>query len=307
MMKGIRLKATILIFLLAQLVFLAANKGPLFSFVAFGDMGCDCKAQQQIASQMIRWHQQYPFDTVVMLGDNIYPSGSIRGGNKSLFPDRFDKYYQPLLSKGVKFYATLGNHDAETNKGQDEIADKNRFHILGDQGYYSFSPAKEIDGRPLITFFVLNSERLLRLNDDPAQIAWFSKQLAESKAIWKVVYFHEPIYAPGGGHKPEDNLRQGIEKIMMAAGVQLVLAGHDHFYARLKPENGINYIISGGGGRDLVTPREGEVAAVIARKHHFIYFEVFPDELSFKAIPASGDPLDQGSILAPPVNVAQKQ
>ncbi len=91
---------------------------------------------------------------------------------------------------------------------------------------------------------------------------------------------------------------------MMAAGVQLVLAGDDHFYARLKPENGINYIISGGGGRDLVTPREGEVVAEIARKNHFVYFAVFPDQLSFKVIPSSGDALDQGSILPAPVNVA---
>jgi 3',5'-cyclic AMP phosphodiesterase CpdA len=300
-MKGAKLNVIFLILFL-QALFLAAENPPPFTFVAVGDNGCDCTPQRQVAERMIQWHQQKPFDTVVMLGDNVYPGHGLRGGNKQLFPDRFDKYYQPLLSQGVKFYAALGNHDAETNHGMDEIADKNRFHIMGDLGYYSFSPAKEIDGRPLITFFVLNSERLLKLNDDPAQIQWLSKALSESNAIWKVVYFHEPIYAPGGGHQPEGDLRQGIEKIMMAGGVQLVLAGHDHFYARLKPENGINYIISGGGGRDLVTPREGPVVSTVARKYHFTYFEVFPDQMTFQAVAASGEPLDHGMIL--PTNMA---
>lgn len=301
-MKTIRHSAILLVFLLllpaVRLTADQATTPPPFTFVAVGDTGCGCKPQEEVASRMIQWHQQKPFDTVVMLGDNIYPGGGYNGGDKALFPDRFDKFYKPLIDKGVKFYAALGNHDFETNKGMDEVADKNRFHIMGDQGYYSFSPAKEIDGRPLITFFVLNSERLLRLNEDPEQIAWFSKQLADSKAIWKVVYFHEPIYAPGGGHAPEGELKQGVEKIMIAAGVQLVLAGHDHFYARLKPENGINYIISGGGGRDLVTPRNGEVVAKIGRTYHFTYFEVYPDQMTFQAIPTSGEALDQGMILA---------
>ncbi len=291
--------AVLIAFSLALFVpYFAAGEEVPFTFVAIGDNGCGCSAQQRVAERMLQWFQQKPFYTVVMLGDNIYG-----GGDKSIFVDRFDKSYQPLVTRGVKFYATLGNHDVEAKgRAQDEIADKNRFHILGENGYYSFSPAPEIDGRPLITFFVLNSERLLKLNADPAQIAWLSKELSASKALWKVVYFHEPIYAPGGGHEPEGELKQGIEKILVASGVQMILAGHSHFYARLKPQEGITHIISGGGGRSLKTPTESPITASIAKQYHFVYFEVFPDQLTFKAIPVSGSPLDEGMILQQPAN-----
>lgn len=286
------------IFFLLFVPYFASGDTAPFSFVAIGDSGCGCSAQQKVAQRMLDWFQQKPFHTVVMLGDNIYG-----GGDKSIFVDRFDKYYNPLVSRGVKFYATLGNHDVEVKgREKDEILDKNRFHILGEQGYYSFSPADEVNGRPLITFFVLNSERLLKLNADPAQIAWLSKELTDSKAIWKVVYFHEPIYAPGGGHEPEGQLKEGIEKILIASGVQMVLAGHSHFYARLKPQGGITHIITGGAGRPLKTPRESPITASIAKEYHFVYFEVFQNQLTFKAIPVSGSPLDEGMILQEPAN-----
>lgn len=287
---GSRIACSLLLFALVLLLGATENKPP-FTFVALGDNGCKCSAQEDLARQLVQWRNNKPFDTVVMLGDNVF------GGNKSDFVDQFDRFYKPLVDKGVKFFATIGNHDAETHQGQDEIADKERFHILGEKGYYWFSPAQEIDGKPLITFFVLNSERLLKLNADKEQIAWLSQSLNGSKAIWKVVYFHEPIYAPGGGHEPAGDLKQGIEKIIDSAGVQLVLAGHDHFYARLKPQNGVNFIISGGGGRPLATPRESQVTAKIAREYHFVYFEVFPDQMVYTAINASGGTLDHGMIL----------
>lgn len=295
--RAFRLKKACFLLLFAAVLLLGATESkPPFTFVALGDNGCGCLAQGNLAQRLIQWHDNKPFDTVVMLGDNVY-GGSTLGGSKNLFPDRFDKYYKPLVDKGVKFYATLGNHDVETNQGRDEIADKSRFHILGDQGYYWFSPAQEIDGKPLITFFVLNSEKLLKLNADKEQVAWLSKSLNESKALWKVVYFHEPIYAPGGAHEPAGDLKQGIEKVIDSAGVQLVLAGHDHFYARLKPQNGVNYMISGGGGRPLENPRESDVTAKVAREYHFIYFEVSPDQMAYTTVSDSGATIDRGMIL----------
>src|SRR5665213_1751700 len=78
-------------------------------FAVIGDMGTGERPQYDVAQTMAAIHQKFPFDFVIMLGDNIY-------GGKS--PKQFDKKftlpYKSLLDEGVKFYASLGNHDLGT-------------------------------------------------------------------------------------------------------------------------------------------------------------------------------------------------
>ncbi len=289
-----------LLLLFSLIIFSGASGPSSFSFVAIGDSGCGCDEQKWVAARMAEWHGKNPYEIVLMLGDNIYGGWRWRGGSRFLFEERFDQVYKPLLSNGVKFYATIGNHDLETNSAADEIADKSRFHILQDLGYYSFSPDVKEGDRPLIQFFALNSNRLLKEGSDPEQISWLSRTLSGSKAVWKVAYFHHPVYSPSGPHEQELGLRSNIEKILTASGVQVVLSGHSHYYARMKPQNGVTYFVSGGGGKDLKTPEPTPLTAFSKKVLHFMYFEVSPEQMEFQAVPADGRPIDQGAILPTP-------
>jgi len=267
-----------------------------FAFVAVGDTGCDCDGQLEIARRMFKWYDEKPYQIVLMLGDNIYARDYNRsGGSRALFEERFDKYYKPLIARGVKFYAVLGNHDVETNDGRDEIADKQRFNILGNRGYYSFTPEVKVDETPLVTFYALNSSNLDK-REDANQVAWLSRALTEDKSLWKIPFFHHPFYSPPGGHEEPSRLRSEMEAILIAAGVRLTLAGHNHFYARMKPRKGVIHFTSGGGGRKLVTPRADESTAESAKVFHFLYMEVYPDNINFWAVPGSGPPIDYGAI-----------
>ena len=283
-----------------------------FPFVIIGDSGCGCKGQKKVADRLMDWYQKHPFNTVLMLGDNIYGGGLFGGGggSRQLFPQRFDAYYKPFMDKGVKFYAALGNHDYEVNRGMDEIEDTARFNIMGPKGFYTFKPDIEIDGKPLIQFFVLNSVRMLVRNQDREQTDWLSKALTDSKAIWKVAYFHHPIYAPSGAHEAELELRDNVEKIFMASGVQVVFAGHDHYYARIKPQNGVTYVISGGGGKDLKTPERSPLIVTVAKAFHFVYAEADRDQMKLIAIPDVGPSLDEftlkPSVLPNPATAASQ-
>ena len=298
-------KYVVVFLLLAFIIYLpfAFAQDPPFRFIAIGDTGCGCSGQEKVATRLVDWHRTHPFKTVVMLGDNIY--GGVmgtRGGNKSLFDDKFDRYYSPLLDSGVKFFATLGNHDMETRGGVDLIRDKKRFNIQGSQGYYDFYSDEAADGKPLVHFISLNSVSLIDQDAaDKAQIAWMSKTLSESKAVWKVVYFHHPLYAPSGeGHEPELQLRRDLEDVFVAAGVQLVLTGHNHYYARMKTQRGITHFISGGGGRSLKEPIINKYTVRAAEIYHFINFDVYADRLEFQVVPADGNFLDKGMIPASP-------
>jgi hypothetical protein len=82
------------------------NKDDSLKFAVLGDFGTGSKQQYELATQMKRVHDQFPFELVTLVGDNLY--GSERPQD---FQKKFETPYKPLLDAGVKFYASLGNHD----------------------------------------------------------------------------------------------------------------------------------------------------------------------------------------------------
>src|SRR5262245_40366966 len=71
-----------------------------------GDSGTGDRPQFELSAEMVRSRSVFPFDFVLMLGDNIY------GRQRPIdFKRKFEDPYQALLSSGVKFFAALGNHD----------------------------------------------------------------------------------------------------------------------------------------------------------------------------------------------------
>src|SRR5262245_23001567 len=87
---------------------LPLNNGSV-RFAIIGDSGRGDQAQNEIARQMVTWHEKFPFDFVVMLGDNIYPP---HGPDD--FTTKFEQPYRALLEHGVTFYAAIGNHDLDS-------------------------------------------------------------------------------------------------------------------------------------------------------------------------------------------------
>ncbi len=53
------------------------------------------------------------------------------------------------------------------------------------------------------------------------------------------------------------DLRTIVEPLFIKYGVNVVFAGHEHFYERLKPQNGIAYFTAGGSAK----LRAGDVRA----------------------------------------------
>jgi hypothetical protein len=268
-----------------------------FRFIAIGDTGSGSPPQQRVANQMWELMQKHPFQLVLMLGDNIYGNHEISGGgDPRFFHAKFDLQYQRFQQHGVVFHAAIGNHDMQTNHAQAEIDDQKRFGILGPDGYYKFSsPANtDVNGRPLVDFFALNSE--LRQEKMTAQVAWLKQELEKSKAVWKVLYLHHPLYTVRGQHAPALVLRGMIEENLKKNHVQIILAGHNHFYARMKPVDDMVQLISGGGGRHLAFPFSDHCAEISARRYHFTEVEVYPGRVHVAAIDQYGETFDEKSI-----------
>jgi 3',5'-cyclic AMP phosphodiesterase CpdA len=252
-----------------------------FRFVAFGDMGTGDSNQLSLANGMVAYHSQRPFDTALMLGDNIYPNGS-----QGLFKDKFERPYAELLKRDIRFYAVLGNHDVRQGlKGQINYPNFN----MGGKPYYSF-----VKGNGLVEFFGLDST-----NMDRRQVGWLGEALAASRAAWKIAYFHHPIYSSGITHGSDTKLRAMIEPLLVKHGVVAALSGHDHIYERTKPQKGVQYFISGTGGQ----LRKGDIDRRTPffetgndKVNSYMSFEVTADSLSYSALDAAGRILDSGSL-----------
>ncbi len=78
-----------------------------FGYGAPGDKKLAGEEQKQVAAAMLQAHRQTPFDFGLTLGDNFYPDG-MESPADSRWQTLWRDLHEPL---GLKFYATLGNHD----------------------------------------------------------------------------------------------------------------------------------------------------------------------------------------------------
>ncbi|HEY3827466.1 MAG TPA: metallophosphoesterase [Bryobacteraceae bacterium] len=243
-------------------------------FAVIGDMGTGEKAQYDIAGQMERYHEKTMFDFVLMLGDNIY-GGKSEGDMKR----KFEYPYQALLNAGVKFYASLGNHDNPNERFYKPFN-------MGEKRYYSFKKGNA-------EFFALDSNYM-----DPEQLNWLTNSLSGSSAAWKICFFHHPLYSDAKFHGPDTDLRTRLEPVLQAHGVRVVLSGHEHVYERLKPHNGIYYFVLGNSGE--LRPHDLRPSADTAKgfdtDRDFMLMEIAGDQLYFQTIARSGETIDSGEI-----------
>jgi 3',5'-cyclic AMP phosphodiesterase CpdA len=250
------------------------NRQGSLKFAAIGDNGTGEQAQYEVARQMTTAHEKFPFDLVIMLGDNLY--GSQKPDD---FVKKFEKPYAPLLAAGVQFRASIGNHDQPSNVSYKPFN-------MGGQRYYTYV-------RNNVRFVVLDSSQM-----DAKQRDWVEATLRDAKEDWKICYFHHPLYSHAARHGSSVDLRVVLEPLFVKYGVNVVFSGHDHVYERVKPQKGIYYFVSGAAGqlrKGNMRPAD-ETAAYFDQEQSFMLVEVAENDLYFSAISRSGKTVDSGVI-----------
>jgi hypothetical protein len=82
-------------------------------------------------------------------------------------------------------------------------------------------------------------------------------------------------------------------------GVNVGFSGHDHIYERTKPQQGVQYFVSGAAGkcrRGDIDQSSGITAASFDDNAHFMVIEISDNQVSFEAISETGDAIDKGAI-----------
>jgi hypothetical protein len=243
-------------------------------FAAMGDTGSGDSEQFDVANQMARFRAKFPFDMVIMLGDNIYG-----GQGASDLAKKFAQPYKALLDAGVKFYATLGNHDDPANR---QYPPWN----MGGQLYYTYAVKN-------VRFFALDSNKV-----DQKELAWLENALKSATEDWKICYFHHPLYSDGGTHGSAVDIRVVFEPLFVTYGVNVVFAGHDHIYERITPQKGIYHFVEGASGqlRKGDAKRSAMNAKSFDTDMSFMLVEIAGDQLGFQTISRTGATVDSGTI-----------
>jgi hypothetical protein len=257
------------------------------SFVALGDNGSGGRQALAVAERMATTYQTAPYGLVALLGDICY-----YGNFRRRFDTVFRRPLGPLIDAGVGFELAIGNHDNALHfSDQGLSAIEAELEVLGTPGrYYTTSQG------PVDFFFLDSSIPGLYGPRASEQLDWLDDVVATSANQWKVVALHHPPYS-SGHHGSTAGAQERLVPVLSRHRVDLVLSGHDHNYERTEPQQGITYVVSGGGCK---TTRVGRSAftAVSERTLQFLHVEVMDDRLTATCVRADGTVADRFMLRA---------
>ena len=241
-----------------------------FTFVVFGDNRPNRPdlAQPETFKKILRKIDALNPAFAVSTGDCIYGSPV-----ESRMLEQYKDYTETIGSLlKAKVYLALGNHEILGSTANQEFF-ANELGAL----YYSFDYGDS-------HFIVLDSDvvgQAGRIIGD--QLEWLKEDLKKSRAArHKFVFLHRPLY-PVDGHKgrsldkyPED--RNALHHLFARNRITAVFVGHEHLYDE-QVNNGVRYIITGGGGAFLYPSIHGT-----GDFYHFVVVSVTGDEAQMKVV-----------------------
>lgn len=276
---------------------LNTTQAPAIRFMALGDWGTGGSGQKAVARAMTKKKQTEGADFVITLGDNFYPSG-VSSTDDQQWKTKFEDVYD-ATQFNIPFYSSLGNHDyGQSVQIQIDYCKKNSRWKMPAR-YYSFTktlPVTRTEKNSSVAFFALDTPEMIK-NDKASekQLHWLDSLLASCTADWKIVYGHHPIFS-NGYHGDSPLLKKILKPILEKHHVDVYFAGHDHDLQMLKPANGVNYVINGGGGAGLRKVRMEENTSYAQSTFGFVYCSLSINRLDIQFIDSKSNILYSTSI-----------
>ena len=262
-----------------------------FRFAVVGDFGYATANTSNIANRIAASN----CDLLLTVGDNVYhPVGSSGTGQPGIYDPYWFTPYAATMAR-VPTFPALGNHDIETANGSWHL----QYFRLPQNGpptelerNYSFDYGNAhfavVDVNPFVNPYHATRSAAVK--------NWLASDLAATTQRWKFVLYHHPAYTSSGSgiHPPETILQNEISALSAQYGVQMIFQGHNHFYERINPINGVNYITTGAGGRSLTSPTvfPSYSALVNSSVYSFTQVEINGGRLTLRQIDAGGAQID---------------
>lgn len=263
--------------------------GKPFTFVVYGDNRTDHPAHAAVVKAM----RIAAPDLLINTGDLVGYGGSLEDWHA------FFRVERDLLRE-TALYPVLGNHEVALDPTGQQF--RRYFELPGNELYYAFTWGS-------VRFVAIDGEVNVsgEFGPDPAQKAWLLAALREAKAdpaIDHVVGFvHKGPFSSHPMRTGNAGLRRVLPELQ-AAGLTLLVSGHDHFYERGMSAGGLPYFVLGSGGAPLYPTNgpgkwEGYTAAVSRSIHAYARFRVDGKTLRGCAVDLSGAPFDCFALTPP--------
>ena len=205
----------------------------MVQFIITGDTGTGEKEQYKVANTMVQLIQKKKdIKSVILLGDNIYETGSLSVDDIQ-FKEKFEDPYQQI---NKPFYLCLGNHDY----GLSHNPLKKGFMKDNSQVQVDYSkvsnkwnmPSKyyHYEQSPCDFFFLDTNFDALSESTIMKQYHEMIQTIKQSKQKWKILCGHHTWRSVGGHGNAEKRHETFMQDLLKEEGVHIdvYMCGHDH-------------------------------------------------------------------------------
>lgn len=256
-------------------------KGEPFKFAILGDSRSNPSDWAKVANALAK---QKP-SLAVFVGDMIS-----NGRNDYEWDEQFYNPAKELLAT-TPLYGIVGNHEENSPL----------FPHFFKTPEESKNWSQEIGSVLLIS---IDGEMNWSKNSKLAN--WLEQTLSKSKADYIFLSSHYPAWSSGchgwikDGHPGEPQMQNAQEVIMPLLkkyNATAMFAGHDHFYERSEPENGVTMIVTGGAGAPLRpkaknAAKQNPYSKVFASKLHYCMIYVDKKKCVMEVRTPDGEVID---------------
>ena len=241
--------------------------------LVLGDWGSGTGNQEEVAAAMAEHASGREIAAILTTGDNFYTN-------------EVDQLMEPFTwatDEDIPFLVSWGNHD---------VGNPERIRLVEEA--FAGAPRWVVHEWGDVDIVILDSTQI----ESRPQMGFLTQALAESDDP-TIVVFHHPPYSCGSHGDTLEIQDQWVSRF--DDDVFLVLNGHEHNYQRFEDE-GITYVVTGGGGRFLTEMAEcspDHVARVTGEEtHHFVSMRL-AEGLDLTVIDADGSVIDRFSLTLP--------
>lgn len=271
-----------------------------FTFLWFGDSQGPISLYARVIRQAYRTASDASF--MIFTGDLV--DG---GSSTKLHDDEWGDWYRAagFIVSGVPVVATTGNHEFYDPQERQK-RDLNRYWRPGftlpangpaglEETAYSF----DYQG---VRFIMVNSDAMVRSDEFArSETEWVEGLLRNNPCRWTVMAFHHPFLSTSA-RRDNKAVRENLKPLVDKYGVDLVLTGHDHTYARgsVMPEGverkgkeaGTVYVVSVSGPKQYQQDAKPWWETGYTNTQLWQSIRIDGNKLTYRAYDASGATAD---------------
>jgi hypothetical protein len=236
-----------------------ASDATAVKFMAYGDtrgdQGVPPAGHDDVCYRMVQTYKgDSAFQTFTLHGGDFVEHGQTDYDWQNEFFNRSHDNVMEFLAN-MPLVGCMGNHEHNTMTFCDSVYAK---YLPFPGATSSTDDWYEIKYGPVHVVVINEYRREVSgsgggLTLSSGALAQVKSALENSDREWTFLMFHAPAYSARGGHEnnphPIDQLEDWINDY-----VDIVFAGHNHYYARCEID-GVRHITTGGGGAPLRTPQ----------------------------------------------------